>query len=149
MLYMIDSFALSSIRSFGNKELDHNENKLATLSSFAYRYTRNRINKTKTTKKQREKIISYLANNVDIEIEFLKEKCEGKSSPQILLVLALDRLVNVIQDKNAKLMFKPFDMGSYIDLIFGYKGFREPLKEHNVFLDKVLNNKIGEKKKVA
>lgn len=145
MLYMIDAFALNSIKSYKNKDLTSNENEFAHLSNFTYRYTRNRINKMKTTKKQRTKIIDFLSRVVDVEIDFLKSQSEGKTSPQMLMILTLDRLINIVEDKESKLFFKCFNLGSFIDMIFSDENYKDALNHHNDFLDKVLKQKIGAK----
>ena len=144
MLYMIDAFAYKSLKSYSFK-LSDEDHHFKRLSSIVHGYTQRRIRKIKVTKKQKAKIMSFLASCVDVEIEFLKEKCHGKSSPQMLMLIAVDRLANIIKDKDCESYFKVLNLSSYFDYIFTNKSYQQYFKDHNDFLDKVLNKKINER----
>ena len=138
-LFMIEAFAKYSCASYIKEDMvDKEDNKFLSLSVAALTFARREIREIKMPKKQRERVVNRLKNKVDLELKFLREIEGGKSSPQILMLLVLDRLVNLSGYKRAKIIFRGFDFGSYYDMIFSKDNYKEHLKKHNDFIEKAL-----------
>lgn len=143
MVFMCQEFAKMSLRTYDKSAyLDTQDHKFSMLSKIVLGFSKSYIAKSKANKKQINRLINHLSESFDVEIEFLKSKCEGTSSPQMLLVLTLDRLVNIRKDKQSMMYFKPLDLNSYTDYIYSKKEYQEKFKQHNDFLDRVLEMKI-------
>ena len=137
-IFMLESFARQSVKSYDIDDIKTNiDNKFFKLSLMATQWTHREIRNMKLTKKQKINITKRLRDKIDVELDFLKEE-GGKTSPQLLMLLILDRLVNISKYKSAKLYFVGHEFGDYYDMIFKVDDYKEHLKRHNNFIEKAL-----------
>ena len=136
-IFMLESFAKNSVNSYTVEEVQSGESKFLALSVLALNFARKEIREMKLTKKQKVNITKRLKDKVDVELDFLRDE-GGKTSPQLLMLLILDRLVNISEYKRAKLYFANHKFGAYYDMVFKVDNYKEHLKKHNDFIEKAL-----------
>jgi len=136
-IFMLESFAKNSVNSYTVEEIEKGESKFLALSVLALNFARKEIREMKLTKKQKVNITKRLKDKVDVELDFLRGE-GGKTSPQLLMLLILDRLVNISEYKPAKLYFANHKFGAYYDMVFREDDYKEHLKRHNDFIEKAL-----------
>ena len=136
-LSMLSGFCKSSIETYKGQALDIDEHEYYRLSIYAYSITRDLISKSRLTKKQLLKVSEYIINNVESKLQEVENLHDGKTSPQILMVLCLDYVLNISNNKKLKSLFVGFDLGKLIDGIFMHDKYKEYVKSHSDFIENV------------
>ena len=92
------------------------------------------VHKRYKTEKRLKIIGSYIANIIDPKLEALQQQHDGKTSPQILLVLALDYLVNEVKHETCLVHFAHYNYSNLIDRIYSNEKFKPYIKSHSDFI---------------
>ena len=83
---------------------------------------------------ERQSIGKYTMSVIDNGLQKLQSLNDGKTSPQILLILAIDRLINHYNHFETKLKFCHFDISKMIDDIYSIDRYKPFIKSHSDFI---------------
>ena len=86
---------------------------------------------------ERQEIGKYTMSFINEELEKLQSLNDGKTSPQILLVLAIDKLINEYNHFETRLKFCHFDVDKMIDEIYSIDRYKKFIKSHSDFIEKL------------
>ena len=82
-------------------------------------------------------IDNYLKNIVDPKLEELKAKHDGKTSPQILMILTIDLLINEHKHLITRRLLSHLYDQKLIDDIYSLPKFKEYIKTHSDFIGSI------------
>jgi len=94
------------------------------------KYTQNKV----YTLLERQEIGKYTMSYINQELEKLQALNDGKTSPQILLILGLDRLINHYNHFETKRKFIHFDIVKMIDDVYSIDRYKPFIKSHSDFI---------------
>jgi hypothetical protein len=135
---MLYGFSKSSLETFYKEtETNDDERKLLKLSSYSFQVAGAEIARLRKqlTKKQHAKLLN-MTIKLDKEFEKLESKNDGKTSPQLLLMLCLDWIMNIKSNATFKAKFVGFNIPLLIDWVFSHDKYKDHVRSHS---DTILN----------
>jgi len=81
--------------------------------------------------------VIYIKNTVEPLMLELSNLHNGKTSPQILLVLAVDKLLNEYRHTLSRVKFGHIDTSRLIDYIYSKDKFKPYIKSHSDFIERI------------
>ena len=142
ILSMLYGFSKSSLQSYQYNILNDDERKIALLSKAVYYHVNMKMKKIRFTKKQMNKILTFQRTKLDAELDKLSSLHDGLTSPQILMILCLDWLINIDEDKTFKALFITHPLSVYIDEIYSKDKYKRYIKSHTSFMEDVLKQTL-------
>jgi len=92
---------------------------------------------TKKTVLKHIEIGKYIKKEVEPKLKALEDLHDGKTSPQILLVLAIDMLINEYKHTTTRVHFSHFNIAKMIDEVYSIDRYKEFIKSHSDFISSI------------
>ena len=129
LFIMLSGFAKSCIET-------QNKGNILNIANAVGRYFDKHIDLKQYKRSDKLAIANYINKKVDPKLEALQNEHDGKTSPQILLVLGLDMLINEYGHTTTRAMFGHFkkDIMSLVDKIYMEEQFKPYIKSHSKFI---------------
>lgn len=123
------------LSGFSKSCLELTEDKELPINKLAYAVHKHFVkSKMHYTTLQKKNIADYMNKTIEPKLEAL-----GKSSPQILLILAIDLLVNEYKHLTTRLRFGHFDIDKMIDNVYSFDKYKKYIKSHSDFIGGVVS----------
>ena len=130
LFILTSGFAKSCVQVTEDKTLP-----ISVMANNIHRYFEKR--KFHYNKKDSKTIGKYITEIIEPKLKQLEDLHEGKTSPQILLVLAVDQLVNEYKHITSRVNFSHFDISKMIDEIYSVDRYKEYIKSHSDFISNI------------
>jgi len=83
--------------------------------------------------------VIFIQNKVEPMLKEVEKIHNGETSPQILLILAVDKLLNEYKHDYSRKRFGYVDTSRLIDYIYSKDKFKPYIKSHSDFIERICN----------